>query len=425
MIVSVLWFQANLDIFYNFTQSVFHMNRIALSILLCLLSAFIFSHESKAQTEIVIKYDDVDIPKEELPDPLVFNNGKKVRNTRMWIARRRAEILEIFSQEMYGHIPDKPDGLHFELLEEAEVYDGLGVRKVVRIYLDASQEHWFDVLMHLPKNAGGPVPMFVGLNFKSNAATLDKRADFRWPYELVLRSGMGVATAWRDAVEPDGKDSWIRDENVCKDGGVRSWYNEGGDWGAISAWAWGLSRIMDFLETDTDVDASRVAVIGHSRLGKTALWAGANDDRFAIIISNDSGCCGAALSRRVYGENFARIATSFPHWFTDEFQKYKWNEYSFPADQHWLLALAAPRPLYVASATEDQWADPKGEWFSAFLTGPVYALFDKKGLSEQMPEADTPDNLNYVGYHNRTGTHNILEYDWQQYIQFAQMHFGK
>ena len=196
-------------------------------------------------------------------------------------------------------------------------------------------------------------------------------------------------------------------------------------WEAISAWAWGLSRIMDFLETDPDVDASRVAVIGHSRLGKTALWAGANDDRFAIIISNDSGCCGAALSRRVYGENFARIATSFPHWFTDEFQKYKWNEYSFPADQHWLLALAAPRPLYVASATEDQWADPKGEWFSAFLTGPVYTLFDKKGLSEQMPEADTPDNLNYVGYHNRTGTHNILEYDWQQYIQFAQMHFGK
>ena len=372
--------------------------------------------------DFAARYEDADIPVCSLPDPMVFNNGKKVRDSRQWTEKRRDEILEVFSHEMYGHIPVKPEGLHFETIKEETVYDGLGIRKTVRIYLDIRNEHWFDVLIHLPKDAAGPVPVFTGLNFKGNDATLDERADFRWPYELILKSGMGVATAWRDAIEPDGKDSWIKDEDVCRDGGIRSWYNPGGDWGAISAWAWGLSRIMDYLETDKAVDSEKVAVIGHSRLGKTALWAGANDTRFAMVVSNDSGCCGAALSRRVYGENFAIIANAFPHWFTPRFKKYMWNEAAFPADQHWLLALTAPRPLYIASATEDQWADPEGEWFSAYLTSPVYALFGMRGLDGTMPAPDSPDRNNRVGYHMRTGSHNILAYDWRQYIAFAQKH---
>lgn len=369
--------------------------------------------------EIVINYDETKIPAYELPDPLVLNNGKKVKSARQWTNQRRSEIIEIFAQEMYGHIPAKPQGLHFRTMSEDTVYDGLGIRKVVRIYLDATDQHWFDVLIHLPKEAKRPVPVFVGLNFKSNEATLDERASARWPYDMILKAGFGVATAWRDAIEPDGKETKIGEHgNVCRDGGVRAWYNQGGDWGAISAWAWGLSRIFDYLETESMVDLAKIAVIGHSRLGKTAMWAGANDTRFAAVISNCSGCCGAALSRRVIGENFARIATSFPHWFTREFDKYKWNEDKFPADQHWLAALAAPRPLYIASATEDLWADPKGEWLTAWHTSAVYQLFDKQGVDNEMPQPENPDNDGTVAYHLRTGIHNITSYDWQQYIDF-------
>lgn len=367
-----------------------------------------------------VNYDESKVPQYELPDPLVFNDGKTVKNHRQWTKKRRAEIIEIFSQEMYGHIPSRPEGMHYSTISEEVVYDGLGLRKVVRIFLDSSDAHWFDVLIHLPAKSDGPVPMFVGLNFKGNDATLDERADFRWPYEMVLKAGMGVATAWRDSIEPDGKNSLIsKAEGVCKDGGVRAWYNKGGDWGAISAWAWALSRIVDYLETEKTVDCGRLAVIGHSRLGKTAMWAGATDLRFDVVISNNSGCCGAAISRRKFGETFGVIATSFPHWFTREFDKYKGQEETFPADQHWLAALAAPRPLYVASASEDLWADPKGEYLTAWNVTPVYALFGLKGVGPVMPEPESPDNANAVGYHLRTGKHNIVAYDWQQYIDFV------
>lgn len=368
-------------------------------------------------------YEESKVPAYELPDPLVFDGGRPVKNARQWSRKRRAEVLEIFAQEMYGHIPARPEGMHFEKISEESVYDGLGIRKVVRIYLDASAEHWFDVLIHLPAAADGPVPMFVGLNFKSNAATLDGRADFRWPYELVLKAGMGVATAWRDTIEPDGKDCPVKeDDDVCRDGGVRAWYNKGGDWGAIFAWAWGLGRIVDYLETDKAVDCDRLAVLGHSRLGKAALWAGANDPRFDMVISNDSGCCGAAISRRKFGETFEVIDSVFPHWFTREFDKYKGKEEAFPADQHWLIALAAPRPVYVASATEDLWADPKGEWLAAKEAEPVYALFGLEGLADNMPDPDVPDAENSIAYHVRTGKHNILAFDWQQYISFMDRH---
>ena len=398
------------------------MRKITISLMTVLLAILLFScslHAQKRETN----YDEAKVPAYELPDPLQFDDGREVRNARQWEKKRRPQVLEVFAQEMYGHMPARPEGLHFSTISEETVYAGLGLRKVVRIYLDADQTHWFDVLIHLPKDAAGPVPMFVGLNFKGNDATLDERADFRWPYELVLKAGMGVATAWRDSIEPDGKDSKIAEaEDVCRDGGVRSWYNKDGDWGAISAWAWGLSRIVDYLETDEAYDTDRLAVIGHSRLGKTALWAGANDLRFDMVISNDSGCCGAAISRRKFGETFAVIDTSFPHWFTREFDKYKGREEIFPADQHWLIALAAPRPVYVASATEDLWADPKGEWLAAKAAEPVYALFGMQGLDDGMPAPDVSDGDGRIGYHIRRGTHNILAFDWQQYISFMNRH---
>lgn len=360
----------------------------------------------------------------ELPDPLVFNNGKRVKNERQWMNKRRGEILEIFAQEMYGHVPGRPEGVSYKTLSEERVYDGLGIRKVVRIFLDPALEHWFDILIHMPADADKPLPFFVGLNFQGNEATMDERAGRRWPYEQILKAGYAVATAWRDSIEPDGAESKIHQaQNVCQDGGIRSWYNKDGDWGAISAWAWGLSRIMDYLEADPAADASKVAVIGHSRLGKAALWAGANDTRFAMVISNDSGCCGAAISRRCIGETFQAIDTNFPHWFTREFDKYKGHEDDFPADQHWLAALAAPRPLYIASASKDLWADPKGEWLCAWHVSPVYALFGLEGVDDSMPAAQEPDNDGSVGYHLREGEHDILSYDWGRYIIFADRNY--
>ena len=409
------------------------------SVICIVLVSFLFllSGVLSLAQEVKTNFDESKVPAYQLPDPLVFNNGKKVKTRRQWMRKRRPEILEVFSQEMYGHVPGRPAGEHFKTLKEESVYDGLGIRKTVRIYLDAAEQHWFDVLIHLPARAEGPVPMFAGLNFKGNDATLDERSAHRWPYEMILRSGFGVATAWRDSVEPDGKqfvDPGKEAEGFCRDGGVRAWYNPGGDWGAISAWAWGLSRIMDYLETDPAVDGSQVAVIGHSRLGKTSLWAGANDLRFALVVSNCSGCCGAAISRRVFGENFAAIDKSFPHWFTREFDKYRFHEERFPADQHWLAALAAPRPLYIVSARLDGWADPRGEWLCAKEVEPVYKLFRESGLSgaempvlaaDAAPESVACDNAGTVAYHIRNGKHNIIAPDWEQYLAFAKRQFKR
>lgn len=365
------------------------------------------------------------IPYYTLPDLLKLDRGKIVRNHRTWETERRPEIMEVFSNEMYGHVPGRPEGLHFETLSVDTVYAGLGLRKTIRIFLDAEENHWFDALIHIPRAVGGKVPFFVGLNFEGNDATLDERDASRWPYEMILGSGFGVITAWRDGVEPDGPDSLgYKDPRSCRDGGVRAWYNPGGDWGAISAWAWSLSRLMDYLETEPSADASRVVVIGHSRLGKTALWAGANDPRFAGVVSNDSGCCGAAISRRRKGEDFESIIRVFPHWFTREFYKYSNKEGAFPVDQHALAALSAPRPLYIASASRDEWADPEGEWMSAALVAPIYKLYHRTGLASsqydasQWPEPDCPVNEGFVAYHLREGNHEITAFDWAQYLRF-------
>ncbi len=244
----------------------------------------------------------------------------------------------------------------------------------------------------------------------------------RWPVDMIIESGYGLVTFYYGDIDPD--------YNNFKDGIHPFFYSEGqekpdsDEWGSVAAWAWGLSRAMDYLETSKEIDSKKVAVFGHSRLGKASLCAGAYDERFAIVISNDSGCGGAALSKRAVGETVGKINEAFPHWFNGNFKKYSENETALPFDQHMFLALIAPRPVYVASAVEDKWADPKGEFLSVKEASAVYELYGLPNIGkEEMPEVDQPVQTRYTAYHIRTGGHDVKDYDWQQYISFADKYF--
>jgi hypothetical protein len=247
----------------------------------------------------------------------------------------------------------------------------------------------------------------------------------RWQLELAMQEGFAVATYYYGDVEPDRNDGWKEGLRgiLSKDGAATEWKD--GEWGAIGAWAWGLSRLADYLQTEPAVDATKLSVIGHSRLGKTSLWAGAQDTRFGVVISNNSGEGGAALMRRNIGETTAVITKAFPHWFTKTYSSYANNEAACPVDSHMLIALAAPRAVYIASADEDRWADPKGEFLAGLQAQPVFDLFGKKGygVSEQ-PGTNAPVGET-VRYHLRAGKHDVTRYDWEQYLPFARSTFGR
>lgn len=397
-------------------------------------------------------YDEDKVPAYELPELLRFESGGVVASVADW-QQRRAELLRLFQSEVYGAVPP-PLPFDVTTYEAATpVYDGLGLRDQIRLRFRsgtaaaaAADAPFIDLLFLYPAAAAtSPAPVFVALNFGGNHATADDSAvrvteswvgkkyrdpvsgdpaafrgkqAFRWPVRKALEQGYAVAMFCYCDVAPDHPDHW-------RDGAARLLLPGGsgvpgeGVPGAISLWAWGLSRVLDYLEGRSEVDAKLAIVAGHSRQGKTALWCGASDPRFAAAISNCSGCGGAALSRRRFGETIIRINTNFPHWFTARFKTYNEREDMCPVDQHQLIALMAPRPVYIASATEDLHADPKGEFLAALAAEPAYALHGRNGLGTPVqPAPDCPVGES-VRYHIRTGAHNMLEWDWLQYFEFA------
>ena len=392
-------------------------------------------------------YDEAKVPAYNLPDLLVMDNGIRVSTAADW-AKRRIEVLSLLETEMFGRAP-APAQVRFkvESIDKAAL-GGKAIRKQASINVSRKR---FSLLLYLPAKAAGPVPVFLGLGFGPNqtvspdpgiplAGTWVQNKDTRaielqpgvessrgsaasrWQVETILSRGYGLATMYYGDIEPDF-------DGALKLGIRGAYLRRGqeapgdGEWGAIAAWAWGLSRAADYLERDSNVDGLHLALVGHSRLGKTALWAGAMDTRFALVISNDSGEGGAAISRRRFGETVADLNRRFPHWFCGNYHRYSDREGEMPFDSHMLLALVAPRPLYVASAEDDQWADPKGEFLGAVAASDVYELLGRKGIgTKQMPPVNHPVG-DTVRYHVRTGKHDITAYDWEQYLDFADRQF--
>lgn len=413
-----------------------------------LLSAFllIFSATLFGQA-FVANYDEAKMPVYTLPDPLIFNNGQSVKSPKDW-KKRRAEILELFENEVYGKTPSGQVQLSTIILsEDLNALNGLAVRSEVQLKIEKDGVAvLLNVLLYLPK-AGKKHPLFLALNFGGNHTVADDPAimvtdgwvrnnpakgittnksnesqrgsdNASWPIQEVISRGYGVATVYCGDIDPDFDDGFQNGVH-----GLFRQQRSASSWGTIAGWAWGLSRVMDYLEKVKEVNSKQVIVLGHSRLGKAALWAGVNDLRFAMVVSNESGCGGAALSKRIYGETVERINSSFPHWFCENFRKYNRKEEDLPVDQHELLALIAPRPLYVCSAQEDQWSDPKGEFLACVAASPVYSLLGKEGFPGKDFSGSQQPVTGTIGYHIRPGKHAINQYDWKSFMDFADKFF--
>lgn len=399
-------------------------------------------------------YDESKVPNYNLPEILTRSNGQTVETTQEWEKHRRPEILSLFEEHVHGKTMGK-DIVSMEVTAvDKNALGGRATRKEVSLHLSEDQSKTIHVLLYIPNKREGAVPLFMGLNYAGNQAVskdpdvqLTKRwtrygkdpgfpngyasegsrgfNERRWPLEMIIENGYGVATAYYGDVQLDRRTIDQSDESFHRwfeqQTGVKK---EDASWGSIGVWAWELSKMMDYLVTDPDVDSERVAVVGHSRLGKTALWAAAQDQRFAIAISNNSGEGGAALARREFGERISDLNKNFPHWFSTNFKQYSGKESELPVDFHQLIALIAPRPVYVASASEDRWADPKGEYLSLYHAGPVYQLYGESTLSSsEPPQIGDTKITGRQGYHIRKGKHDIIAYDWERFIRFADRYF--
>ena len=387
-------------------------------------------------------YDETKVPSYTLPPLLTTENGMAVETAFDWVNRRRPEILRTLQTELFGKLPPRPETCGIEVISVKEdALDNTAIRKEIMLtFNNRGRQHSFLMLLYIPQKVMEPVPVFLGLNFRGNHATTMEqdvrmtgkkyngeyaetgygKQESRWQFKETIRRGYASATVAYNDIFPDDKDenSWKKSiyHLFCSKESNEEFHSHGS---AISAWAWGLSRMLDALENEPLVDTKKAMVHGHSRLGKTALWTGANDTRFRLVISNNSGCCGASLLRRRFGETLEAITHNFPHWFISSAKKYVCKEELLPFDLHWLVALSAPRLVCISSATEDLWADPKGEFLSGLHASEVYRLFGVKGMpTNEMPAADQPVT-GEVSYHLRTGKHDQQLSDWLHYFEIA------
>lgn len=396
--------------------------------------------------DIPVNYTEARVGDYHLPDPLVLASGERVRDAEIWYQKRRPELLRLFEEHQFGRCPGRPEDLRFNVFEEGTLtLGGLARRKQVTVSFTAEASGpQMDVLVYQPVEASHAVPVLLYLSFTANNLAVDdpnvkvgriwNRQRQRVPatgrrrfgglnVRPFLEKGIAVATVYYGDIDPDfqgGLPHGVR-QTYLKEGQSAPAANE---WGAIAAWAWGLSRVLDYFETDAKVDATRVALMGVSRLGKTVLWAGARDPRFALVIASCSGEGGAALSRRNYGETIAHLTapTRYPYQFCANYQRYGDRVNQFPVDAHLLIALMAPRPLLLQTGDRDKWSDPYGEFLAAVAAEPIYTLLGKRGLgTDQMPPADEAI-LNELGFLMHDGGHGTVPRDWEVFLTFLDKH---
>ena len=380
-----------------------------------------------------VVWDEALVPPYQQPPILVSAEGKAITTPEQWFNIRRPQIMALFGNLVYGvvPVPESPIKTTYEVVKIDKAFmGGKATRKDVRIrFENARGSADLTSLVFTPNDAKAPVPAFLLHSFANTKddghdASPDKPGFTRngLPLGEFFQRGFGFVVLSQGAL--------VRHNEVEFQTGIHPLFYRAGqsfpkanEWGVIAAVSWSASRVMDYLETDHDIDAKRIAAMGHSKMGKATLWTCAQDQRFALAILAQSGCGGAALWKRNFGENMEKMVTRFPYWLCRNAAKFSRNEEDLPVDQHMLIACIAPRPVYVASGEDDLWADPRSEYQSAYHAGELYRLLGKKGLtSETSPPVGEAILQSDVGYHNRPGGHSVEMFDWLKFIEFAELH---
>ncbi|WP_111672335.1 glucuronyl esterase domain-containing protein [Algoriphagus litoralis] len=382
-------------------------------------SAFLLLSPLKSMSQNTANYDENKVPDLILSDPFVSEKGKLIQTVSEWEKFRRPEIFRLFQDEVYGQIPKDFDKISFEVISEtANPYPEIADLEEVNITVERNgKSHTMRINFFLPKTGKGPFPVILLINYLPKYPDGKLADEAFWPVPELIKKGFATASFHAETVAPDLADSFqngmistLYPEQIGQANGLK----------ALGAWGWGAMRAMDYFQQHPKVDSKKSILVGHSRTGKAALWASANDPRWAFTYANESGCGGAALSKRKYGETVGAINRRFPHWFADNFQKYNEKEEQLPLDQHLLPGLIAPRAVYYSSAKGDQWADPKGEYLGIQLGSRVASeIYGKKAVFEPEFEAlEGPVHLESVGYHIREGKHDLTWKDWELFLEF-------
>lgn len=366
--------------------------------------------------------------KRNIPSLFTCLDGTEITMAKEWVEKRRPEILELLRSEEYGRLPDMSDvtiDIHVTDVRQGEkIMNGRAIHKTIEVEAVRIGRHFiftFDVF--IPVKAQMPVPAFVEICNRGsmNCDPARELLSSFYPAETIVSRGYACAAFRTHEVAPDYEEGFKTGFHRLFPEYVED--RPGDAWGTLTVWAWAASRVMDYFETDPLIDEKKVAVVGHSRGGKTALWCGAQDERFALAISSCAGNSGDAISRGKSGECIRQIVERFPFWFAKNYQKYADHEYEMPFDQHFLVALMAPRLAYVSTKTNDAWADPASEFETLVQASPVYGLFGKMGLEQwERPLPEQPLHEGCIGHHQKTGEHTMDDYDWDLYMDYADKH---